>query len=98
MSTASEAGMYAATYRIMTWMLILATTIAVGCRGAQKFGRNLQVRTSNDVEVAEIDSPEQRLATSTRADGESEQSKATPSMNNMHKGVVRVQWKALQAF
>ena len=69
--------MYAATYRIMTWMMILVTTIAVGCRGAQKFGRNLQVRTSNDVEVAEIDSPEQRLATSSRADGESDQAGET---------------------
>jgi hypothetical protein len=73
MSIASEAGMYAASYRIMTLMMILVTTIAVGCRGAQKFGRNLQVRTSNDVEVAEIDSPEQRLATSSRADGENDQ-------------------------
>ena len=58
--------MYAATHRFLTWMMILITTIALGCRGAQKFGRNLQVRTSNDVEVAELDSPEQRLATSAR--------------------------------
>lgn len=62
--------MYAATYRFMIWMMIFATTIAVGCRGAQKFGRNLQVRTTNDVEVAELDSPEQRLATSSHTDGE----------------------------
>ncbi|MGB1707977.1 MAG: hypothetical protein ACPHF4_09150 [Rubripirellula sp.] len=77
MSIASEAGMYVATYRFMTWMMILVTTIAVGCRGAQKFGRNLQVRTTNDVEVAELDSPEQRLATSSRADGESGQAGET---------------------
>ena len=66
--------MYAATYRIMISLMILVTTIAVGCRGAQKFGRNLQVRTTNDVDVAEIDSPEQRLATSSSADGQSDQS------------------------
>ena len=74
MSIASEAGMYAATYRTMIWMMILVTTIAVGCRGAQKFGRNLQVRMTNDVDVAEIDSPEQRLAASSSADGQSDQS------------------------
>ena len=66
--------MYAATYRTMIWMMILVTTIAVGCRGAQKFGRNLQVRMTNDVDVAEIDSPEQRLAASSSADGQSDQS------------------------
>ena len=55
MSIGSEAGMYAATYRFMTWMMILATTIAVGCRGAQKFGRQVQVSESSDVELAELD-------------------------------------------
>ncbi len=71
--------MYAATYRFMIWMMILVTTIAVGCRGAQKFGRDLQVRTTTEVDVAEIDSPEQRLATSPRANGESDQ----PGVNGL---------------
>ena len=62
--------MYAATYRFMTWMMILATTIAVGCRGAQKFGRQVQVSESSDVELAELGSPQQRLATSLRSEGE----------------------------
>jgi hypothetical protein len=74
MSIASEAGMYVATYRFMTWMMILATTIAVGCRGAQKFGRQVQVSESSDVELAELGSPQQRLATSLRAEGEGKQS------------------------
>ncbi len=74
MSIASEAGMYAATYRFMTWVMVFVTSIAFGCRGAQKFGHNLQVRTSNDVEVAELDSPEQRLATSSRAESKIDQS------------------------
>lgn len=65
--------MYAATYRLMTWIMLLVTTIALGCRGAQKFGRNLNVRASNDVEVAELDSPEQRLATSAHANSDNDQ-------------------------
>jgi hypothetical protein len=69
--------MYAATYRFMTWMMILATTIAVGCRGAQKFGRQVQVSESSDVELAELGSPQQRLATSLRSEGEGKQSGST---------------------
>ena len=78
MSIASEAGMYAATYRIMTWTMILSTALAVGCRGTQKFGRKtVQVRTTDDVEVAELDSPEQRLATSLSSEGDKKQSGET---------------------
>ncbi|MDB4422993.1 hypothetical protein N9018_00120 [Rhodopirellula sp.] len=77
MSIASEAGMYATTYRIMTWMMILVTTIAGGCRGAQKFGRQVQVSKSNDVELTELDSPEQRLASSLRSEAAGKQSGET---------------------
>ena len=68
MSIANEAVMYAATYRFIAWVMILATTLAVGCRGTQKFGRQVQVSESSDAELAELGSPEQRIATSLRSE------------------------------
>lgn len=54
--------MYAAFYRIFTLILITTTVIAVGCRGARKFGRQVQISQSDDIELSEVDSPVQRLA------------------------------------
>lgn len=81
MSIANEAVMYAATYRFIAWVMILATTLAVGCRGTQKFGRQVQVSESSDAELAELGSPEQRIATSLRSEAGGENGDAKIAQN-----------------
>ena len=73
--------MYAATYRFIAWVMILATTLAVGCRGTQKFGRQVQVSESSDAELAELGSPEQRIATSLHSEAGGENGDAKIAQN-----------------
>ena len=55
--------MHAPAGRAIHWMLLVVVAATLGCRGSNPFGRYVQVTKTSDPELAEIEAPEQRLAT-----------------------------------